>query len=345
MVGEVFGDRERGNGEDFFFAHQAHGLVAELIGVIDGFDSGAGGVERAGFSGSVDRDPIAGARGFVDRGGELLLGILVRRDELTVDGGVRAGFVNFDEVGAFLELFADDGDEFGDVVGVGGVGQHALLGIEADGVFVAAENIDGVAGDAQARAGDEAVVDGVTDGGVGGAGAFGAHVAFGGETAHQVVASSEGGDDGALRDGFLYGLQIFGAGMEEEVNVGVDEAGEEGGVAEVEDFGVRGPRNFCADFFDEVAVDENFAGGSDAAGFDVEQARGVEDEGTGRRRDGRGLGVDGRSWGDEDRKGEGCGGDGESANSSANFHGRRDVSTQRGKFGSVATLDLKTCLR
>ena len=129
----------------------------------------------------------------------MFLGILVGRDELAVDGAVFAGFVNLDEVGAFLELFADDGDEFGNVVGVGGVGEHALLRIEADGVFVAAENIDGVAGNAQTRAGNEAVVDRVADGGVGGACAFGAHVAFGGEAAHQVVAGREGGDDDALR--------------------------------------------------------------------------------------------------------------------------------------------------
>ncbi len=179
-----------------------------------------------------------------------------------------------------------------DVVGVGGVGENVLLGIEADGVFVAAENVDGVAADAQARAGDEAVVDGVADGGVGGAGAFGAHVALGGEAGHEVVARGERGDDGALRDGFLDGLQIFGAGVEEEVDVGVDQAGEQGGVAEVDDFGVRRARDFRADFVDAVALDEDFAGSGDAAGFDVEQARGVEDDGVGRRRGGRRLGAE-----------------------------------------------------
>ena len=149
------------------------------------------------------------------------------------------GFVDLDEVRAFLELLADHGDEFGGVVGVRRVRENALLGIVADGVFVAAENIDGVAADAQTRPGDQAVIDGVAHGGIGRACAFGAHVAFGGEAGHQVVARGEGGDDGALRDGFLDGLQIFRAGMKEQMHVGVNQAGHERGVAEIDDFGAR----------------------------------------------------------------------------------------------------------
>jgi hypothetical protein len=37
--------------------------------------------------------------------------------------------------------------------------------------------------------------------------------------------------------------------------------------------------HFCADFYDEAALDQDFAGGGGAAGFDVEQARGVKDNG------------------------------------------------------------------
>ena len=79
-----------------------------------------------------------------------------------------------------------------------------------------------------------------------------------------------------MRHGFLDGLQIFGAGVEEKVDVSVDEAGEKRGVAEVDDFGVGRAGNFGADFFDEVAFDENFAGSGDVAGFDVEEACGVD---------------------------------------------------------------------
>ena len=166
-----------------------------------------GGVERAGFAGGVDGDALADARGFGDGGGEFGFGVLVRRGEMAVAKRVVAGFVDLDEIGAFFELLANDGDEFGGVVGVGGVRENVLRGIEADGVFVAAENVDGVAADAQARAGNSPLIDGVAHGGVGGAGAFGAHVALGGEAGHQIVARGERGEDGALGDGFLDGLQ------------------------------------------------------------------------------------------------------------------------------------------
>jgi hypothetical protein len=37
--------------------------------------------------------------------------------------------------------------------------------------------------------------------------------------------------------------------------------------------------HFCADFYDEAALDQDFAGGGGAAGFDVEQTRGVKNDG------------------------------------------------------------------
>jgi hypothetical protein len=67
--------------------------------------------------------------------------------------------------------------------------------------------------------------------------------------------------------------------MEEEVDVCVNQAGEESGVAEINDFGVGWVWDFRADFSYGVAFDEDFAGGGDATGFYVEQARGVEDDG------------------------------------------------------------------
>ena len=62
------------------------------------------------------------------------------------------------------------------------------------------------------------------------------------------------------------------------MNVGVDEAGHEGLVAEVEDFCACWVRDSCADFLDAIAVDEDLTGGEKLAGGDVEQARGVEDD-------------------------------------------------------------------
>ena len=69
MVGEIFCDGECGDSKDLFFAHDAHGFVTELIGVVDGFDSGAGGVECAWFARGVDRYAVAGAGAFADRCG------------------------------------------------------------------------------------------------------------------------------------------------------------------------------------------------------------------------------------------------------------------------------------
>ena len=224
MIGEIFEDGESGHGEDLLLAHDAHGFVAELVGVVDGGDAGACGIERAGLSGGVDRDALADARGFVDAAVEFGFGVLIGRGKFAIDDGVRAGFVDLDEVRAFFELLADHGDEFGGVVGVRGIGENVLRGIVADGVFVAAENIDGIAADAQARAGNQPVIDGVANSGVGGAGAFGAHVALGGESGHADRRARPAWPDGALRHGFFHGLQIFRAGMEEQVDVRVDQA-------------------------------------------------------------------------------------------------------------------------
>jgi hypothetical protein len=82
-----------------------------------------------------------------------------------------------------------------------------------------------------------------------------------------------------LRNGFLDGLQIFSTGMQEKVDVGVYEAGEQGSVTEIDEFGGVRVIHFCADFYDEAALDQDFAGSGHAAGFDVEQARGVKDDG------------------------------------------------------------------
>ncbi len=116
-----------------------------------------GGVAGAGFAGGVDGDAGAGAVGFGDGGGELGFGVLVGGDEVVAFGeAVAAGFVDLGEVGAAFVLLAHDGDDLVGVVGVVGVGEHVLRGVVADGVFVAAEDVDGVAGNAQAGAGDEA---------------------------------------------------------------------------------------------------------------------------------------------------------------------------------------------
>ena len=115
-----------------------------------------------------------------------------------------------------------------------------LRGIEVVGIFVSAENVDGVAADAETRAGNQAVIDGVADGRVGGTGALGAHVTLGGEAGHQISLCRQRRQDGALRHRLLHGLQVFRAGVEEEMDVGVDQSGHESHIAEVDDLGSRG---------------------------------------------------------------------------------------------------------
>ena len=56
MLCKVFEDGECGHGEDLLFLHQPHGLVAELIGVVDGNDAGLRRKKGSGLSSGVDRD-------------------------------------------------------------------------------------------------------------------------------------------------------------------------------------------------------------------------------------------------------------------------------------------------
>ena len=260
VIGEVFADGEGGHGEDPFLFHEAHGFIAELIGVINGEDTRLGGVESTGFSGGVDGDVFPSAGGFLDGRGKFGLGVLVGGGETALADGVGAGLIDFDEVRAFLELLANDGDELPGRIGIGGVGEDVLLGIIVNRIFVSAKDIDGVAADAESRAGDKAGVDCVADGGVGRTSAFGAHIAFGGETGEEIFASSESGDDRAFGNGFLNGLQVFRTRMKEKMDVGIDETGEERDVTEIENLRGRRVLDAGADFDDTAGLDKDFGG-------------------------------------------------------------------------------------
>jgi len=61
--------------------------------------------------------------------------------------------------------------------------------------------------------------------------------------------------------------------------VRVNKAGEKRGVAKVKDFGAGGACDSRADFGYDVAIDQDFARAGDVPGFNVKQARGVEDDG------------------------------------------------------------------
>jgi hypothetical protein len=120
--GEIFDDGESGHGEDFFVAHQLHGLGREVICVIDAGDPGLSSVLRAGFAGAMHANARSGALSFSDSRGEFGFGVLVGRSEDVAYKAVASGLVNLGEVGAFLALLAHDGDDLSSIVGEVGVG-------------------------------------------------------------------------------------------------------------------------------------------------------------------------------------------------------------------------------
>ena len=191
---------------------------------------------------------------------------------------ILSGFVDLGEVGSAFALLADDFDELVGRVGVVGVGEDVLGRVVAEGVFVASEEVDRVAAYAHSGAGNQAGVDGVANGYVGAACAFSAHVALGGEAGEEVEARGVGGDEGALRNALLHGLQVFGAGVQEEMHVGVDEAGHQRCVTEIDDLRTGG----CATLVPAAAMrspsTRTSAGRNDLSGGDIEHSRGVEDD-------------------------------------------------------------------
>ena len=86
--------------------------------------------------------------------------------------------------------------------------------------------------------------------------------------------------------GFLHRLQVFGAGMQEQMHMRVDQARHQGGVAQIDHFRARRMTDRAAHRRDAVALDQDLAGRHDAAAFRVEQARGMQHNGVRRRRRG-----------------------------------------------------------
>ena len=117
-----------------------------------------GRIERARLAHAVHADADAGAEPLclLDRRGQLRLGVLVGRVQHAVNHAVRSGLVDLGEVRAFLVLLAHHCNDLVGGVGVVGVRQHVLRGIEVVGVLVPAQNVDGVGADAQARPGNDA---------------------------------------------------------------------------------------------------------------------------------------------------------------------------------------------
>ena len=224
----------------------------------------------------MDGNAGAQAMRLFDRCRQLRLGVLVGRMQLAVNHCVFPRLVNLDEVGAFLMLLADDLDELVNGVGVVGVGKHVLRGVVVNGVFVAAQDVDGVAADAQARAQDQPLIDGVAHSRVSRAGAFCAQIALGGEAGQQVGFGCVGGEQGAPGNRLFDGLQVFSAGVQEEMYVGVNQAREQRDVAQVDDFGPLRMGDFPAHSADTLTFDQNLAGLEQCPSIHLEQPRRME---------------------------------------------------------------------
>ncbi len=252
--------------------------------MVDGGYTRLGSIESGGLTGAMHGNPGLQA-GCLDYGRrQLRFSVLDDGVKLAVFEVVAAGFVDLDKVGAVLDLLADDGHQLIGSVGVGGIGEHVLLGVEVERVFVATQDVDGIAAKAQPRSGNKPLVNGVADGGVSRACALGTHVPFGGIAGQKVSFGGERGHDHPLGHGFHHSLQIFGSGVEEEMDVGVDQSGHQRGIAKID--GLRSSRvSYRGAGGDNLLpFDQDFSGGKDAAGFDVEQARGMENDGMRRSR-------------------------------------------------------------
>jgi hypothetical protein len=142
-------------------------------------------------------------------------------------------------------------------------------------VFVASEEVDSVAAYAHSRARNQVGVDGVAYGYVGAACAFGAHVALGGVAGEEVEARGVGGDECSLWDALFDCLQVFGAWVQEEMYVRVDEARHQGCVAEVDDLCSGWVSDAGANGCDALTLNADLCGCDDLSDGDIEHSRGA----------------------------------------------------------------------
>src|SRR5271154_6272200 len=97
MGRKILGDGKRRHSIDLLFAHDAHGLGAELIGMIDGGDTSMSRIESSGLAGAMNAHARSHARRLLSRGFELGLRVLVGSAEFAIGNLVFAGFIDLDE--------------------------------------------------------------------------------------------------------------------------------------------------------------------------------------------------------------------------------------------------------
>ena len=126
------------------------------------------------------------------------------------------------------------------------------------------------------RARNQPSVDGIAHGGVGGSSAFRPHVALGGETGHQVGLCRQRRQDGALRHRLFHRLQVFRSGVQEQVNMCINQPWHQRHVTHIDDLRPGWTADFRPSVDYPLALHEHFARTDDLSAFDVEQSRRVK---------------------------------------------------------------------
>ena len=164
-------------------------------------------------------------------------------------------------------------------IGNGDFGRVAFEAVAAGGRDAAGSNF-------QARAGNQALIDGVAYVDVAVHRAFGFDVAHGGEAGFEIFFHVERGEDGAVLPGLLEEdvvvVRVVGIG-EHDVRVAIDQAGEDGGLGEVDDVRAGGDLDLVggSDARDFIAVDHDDLVAQHLAIADIEEMPGA-DVGVGR---------------------------------------------------------------
>ena len=249
--------------------------------MLDGVDAGADGDFGAGGAVGVGGGLAAEGVSFGDQGVEFGLGEL-RRIDVVGEREHAAGGAGLDHVGAVFDVVAHGQAGLvravDDAVGDAGFAAEDVGREAGGGVAVPAGGADGVDGDQHARAGNLAGGDGVAQADIDEIAR--SHIADRREAGHQGAAHDIDGIQRALRDVFLEGVQFLDAVVAlvwvGEVRVRIDEAGQEGGVAEIDGFGAGGNRRLGADGDDLAVGDHDEAGGDDVIALAIEHVGGFE---------------------------------------------------------------------
>src|SRR5579872_3877382 len=108
------------------------------------------------------RNPFADASRLADSGAQFGFGVLIRRGKNSVVDRIRAGFINFRKTRSLFALLAHYFNQLFSVIGKVGIWKDVLRRVKTDGVFMAAENVDGIAADPQSRPRNFPLINGIS---------------------------------------------------------------------------------------------------------------------------------------------------------------------------------------